>query len=62
MNNMDKKQALHYHAMGRPGKIEVHIVHNMIFHWPILRGLQNLVWKSRKIKLMPINIPPRAIW
>ena len=23
MNNMDKKQALHYHAMGRPGKIEV---------------------------------------
>ena len=20
---MDKKQALHYHAMGRPGKIEV---------------------------------------
>ncbi|MBC5619580.1 NADP-dependent malic enzyme [Butyricimonas hominis] len=23
MNKMDKKQALHYHAMGRPGKIEV---------------------------------------
>ena len=23
MNNMDKKQALQYHAMGRPGKIEV---------------------------------------
>ncbi len=23
MNQMDKKQALHYHAMGRPGKIEV---------------------------------------
>lgn len=23
MNNMDRKQALHYHAMGRPGKIEV---------------------------------------
>jgi len=23
MNDMDKKQALHYHAMGRPGKIEV---------------------------------------
>ena len=23
MNNMDKNQALHYHAMGRPGKIEV---------------------------------------
>ena len=23
MNNMNKKQALHYHAMGRPGKIEV---------------------------------------
>ena len=23
MNRMDKKQALHYHAMGRPGKIEV---------------------------------------
>ena len=42
MNNMDKKQALHYHAMGRPGKIEVvptkpHST-NMIFHWPILQG------------------------
>ncbi len=23
MNNTDKKQALHYHAMGRPGKIEI---------------------------------------
>lgn len=63
---MDKKQALHYHAMGRPGKIEVVPTkpHSTQYDLSLAYspGLQNLVWKSRKIKLMPINIPPRAIW
>ena len=62
MGKITKKDALRYHAEGKPGKIEViphqTIVHRQIYHWPIL--WLNLGLEIEKNPLDAYNILPKG--
>lgn len=66
MVKITKEAALHYHEMGKPGKIEIVptnlIVLKLTFHWLIHLVWLNLVLKYKRIRTMLTATRTRVTW